>query len=72
MFTRLRFMSFCNVSKGMKHPVRGISLISKLKCQGFMVKDLRELGLRFFKDKQELLTKYNLSNANDFIKDIFT
>ena len=52
--------------------IRGISLISKLKCQGFMVKDLRKLGLRFFKDKQELLTKYNLSNANDFIKDIFT
>ena len=52
--------------------IRGISLISKLKNQGFMVKDLRKLGLRFFKDKQELLTKYNLSNANDFIKDIFT
>ena len=42
--------------------IRGISLISKLKNQGFMVKDLRKLGLRFFKDKQELLTKYNLSN----------
>ena len=48
-----------------------ISLLDKLKMQGYKPEDLRRLSLRFFKDRGELLGKFNIANGNDFLKEIF-
>ena len=45
-------------------------LTEKLRKQGYLYKDLKRLILKFFSDRQSLISKYNLSNANDLVKEI--
>ena len=45
-------------------------LVSKLKNQGYTDNDLKRLTLRFFKDRQALLNKYNINDANIFLRSI--
>ena len=47
------------------------TLIDKLLNQGYSVRALRKISLRFFKDKHDLINKYNVRNANDFMKSLF-
>ena len=56
-----RFDDFRNKSK---------MLISKLRNQGYRDKDLKRLTLRFFKDRQDLLNKYSINDANIFLNSI--
>ena len=46
------------------------TLVSKLKLQGYRDSDLKRLTLRFFKDRQELLNKYCINDANIFLRSI--
>ena len=45
-------------------------LTEKLRKQGYLYKDLRRLILRFFSNRQSFISKYNLTNANDLVKEI--
>ena len=45
-------------------------LTEKLRKQGYLYKDLRRLTLRFFSNRQSFISKYNLTNANDLVKEI--
>ena len=56
------FQSFKDKSRG---------LVERLVGQGYKVEDLRRLSLRFYRERSNILLKYNLSNGNDFIKDLF-
>ena len=46
------------------------TLVNKLRKQGYKEVDLRKLTLRFFNERQELLSKYNIDNANVFLNDV--
>ena len=46
-------------------------LFDRLSKQGYKLEDLKRQGLRFFKDRNNILLKYNPINGNDFIKDLF-
>ena len=48
----------------------GRGLVLKLRNQGYKEADLRRLTLKFFKDRQEILGKYNIANANIFLTSI--
>ena len=45
-------------------------LTGKLRKQGYLDKDLKRLTIKFFNDRQSLISKYNLTNANEFVKEI--
>ena len=45
-------------------------LTGKLRKQGYLDKDLKRLTIQFFNDRQSLISKYNLTNANEFVKEI--
>ena len=47
------------------------SLVDKLKTQGFREYDLKRLTSRFFREKHDILIKYNIPNTDDFLKNIF-
>ena len=49
----------------------GYPLAIKLLNQGYTVTALRKISLRFFKDKHDLISNYNVRNANDFMKSLF-
>ena len=42
----------------------------KLRNQGYKEADLRRLTLKFFKERQEFLGKYNIADANIFLTNI--
>ena len=65
----IRYARIC--SNFIDFKVKSKALTEKLKKQGYYVKDLRKLSLRFFKEKHDLLNKYNIRNANDFVSEIF-
>ena len=39
--------------------------------QGYRKKELKKLTSRFFRDKNDILTKYNIPNIEDFLKNIY-
>ncbi len=45
-------------------------LTEKLRKQGYLYKDLKRLILKFFSDRRSLISKYDLSSANDLVKEI--
>ena len=52
-----------------KSKVKG--LVHKLKTQGYKFEDLRRLSLRFFKERREIIAKFDIANGNDFLKVVF-
>ena len=46
-------------------------LKEKLLRQGYLDKDLRKIALRFFRDYHEILSKFNISNSDLFIREIW-
>ena len=46
------------------------SLVDKLKTQGFKEYNLKRLTSRFFKEKHDILVKYNIPNTDDFFQKI--
>ena len=50
---------------------RSRSLVDKLKTQGYKEHDLKRLTSRFFREKHDILIKYNIPNTDDFLKNIF-
>ena len=50
---------------------RSRSLVDKLKTQGYKEYDLKRLTSRFFREKHDILIKYNIPNTDDFLKNIF-
>ena len=39
--------------------------------QGYRKNELKKLTSRFFRNKQDILTKYNIPNLEDFLKSVF-
>ena len=64
----LRYARICSNFEDFKNKSK--TLVSKLRNQGYRDSDLKRLTLRFFKDRQELLNKYCINNANIFLKSI--
>ena len=52
-----------------KFKIKG--LVDKLKSQGYKTEDLRRLSLRFFKERREIIEKFQIANGNDFLKVVF-
>ena len=65
----IRYARIC--SKLVNFTIKSKTLTAKLLNQGYKVEDLRKMSVRFFRDKQDLIRKYELRNANDFMKNIF-
>ena len=65
----IRYARICSGLTAFKNKTKG--LIDKLRTQGFKFEDLRRLSLRFFKERHELVRRYNIENGNEFIKTIF-
>ena len=53
-----------------KKKERKTEIVLKLRNQGYKEADLRRLTLKFFKERQEYLGKYNIANANVFLNNI--
>ena len=51
--------------------IRSNSLVIKLMTQGYRKNELKRLTSRFFRNKQDILTKYNIPNLEDFLKSVF-
>ena len=51
--------------------IRSKLLVIKLMTQGYRKNELKKLTSRFFRDKQDILTKYNIPNIEDFLKSVF-
>ena len=65
----IRYGRICSKISAFKIKSKG--LIDKLKTQGYKIEDLRNISLRFFKEKRDIVEKYSIDNGNDFIKTIF-
>ena len=46
------------------------NLTERLLSQGYKLADLKRLSLRFFKDRNNIVLKYDINDTNIFIKDI--
>ena len=68
-----QMIRFTRVNSGYQaFKVKCKNLIERLQRQGYKFADLRRLSLRFFKDRNDIILKYNVDNANVFIKNILT
>ena len=56
------------VSKGR---LKAVSLINKLKNQGYYDRDLKRLSLKFFRERREIINKYNIQDGSTFIQELF-
>ena len=65
----IRYGRIC--SKLLSFKVKVKLLIEKLLYQGYKQEDLRRLSLRFHRERGDIINKYNITNANDFLKEIF-
>ena len=66
----IRYARICSIFSDFKS--KSSTLVRKLRNQGYKDKDLRRLTLRFYQDKQDLIIKYNVENANSFLKEIMS
>ena len=64
----LRYARICSFFQDFK--IKSHALVIKLRNQGYKEGDLRRLTLKFFKERQEFLGKYNITNANIFLTNI--
>ena len=64
----LRYARICSFYQDFKE--KSHTLVNKLRKQGYKEVDLRRLTLRFFNERQEFLSKYNIDNANVFLNDV--
>ena len=64
----IRYARIC--SNFIDFKCKGKNLTVRLRNQGYMAKDLKTLTLRFYNDRQALISKYNINSANDFLKEI--
>ena len=64
----IRYARIC--SKFMDFKFKCKNLSERLRTQGYLAKDLKTLTLRFYNDRQALISKFNINSANDFLKEI--
>ena len=64
----IRYARICSLFDDFKNKSK--ILVSRLKNQGYRENDLKRLTLKFFKDRQELVKKYNINDANIFLRSI--
>ena len=65
----IRYARIC--SKFVDFKLKAVSLIKKLKNQGYYDRDLRRLSLKFFRERKEMIDKYNIRDGNAFIGELF-
>ena len=66
-----QMIRFVRINSGYQaFKVKCKNLTERLLRQGYKLADLKRLSLRFFKDKNNIVLKYNISDTNIFIKDI--
>ena len=64
----IRYARICSEFTDFKG--KSISLIKKLRNQGYCLTDLRRLILRFYNEKTDIINKYNIVNGNTFIRQL--
>ena len=64
----LRYARICSFFQDFK--AKSHTLVIKLRNQGYKEADLRRLTLKFFQERKDILSKYNIANANIFLNDI--
>ena len=64
----IRYARICSKFIDFKNKCRNLTL--RLKNQGYLTKDLRGLTSRFYNDKQNIVNKYNINSANDFLREV--
>ena len=64
----IRFAQINSSYHGFKDKCK--NLTERLLRQGYKMADLRRLSLRFFKERNNILLRYNINSANILIKDI--
>ena len=62
----IRFGRISSELAALKSKIKG--LVDKLRTQGYKIEDLRRLSLRFFKERREIVSKFDIANGNDFLK----
>merc|ERR1712074_272415 len=65
----IRYAKIC--SKFVDFKLKAVSLVKKSKNQGYYDRDLRRLSLKFFRERREMIDKYNIQNGNAFIGELF-
>jgi hypothetical protein len=65
----IRYARIC--TKFVDFRLKAVSLINKLKNQGYCDRDLKRLSLKFFRERRELIDKYNIQNGNIFTEELF-
>ena len=65
----IRYARICSKYNDFKE--KAITLIKKLKNQGYYYADLRRLSLKFFNEKSDIVDKYDILNGNIFLRDLF-
>ena len=66
----IRYARIC--SNFIDFKCKGKNLTVRLRNQGYMAKDLKTLTLRFYNDRQALISKYNINSANDFLRRFYS
>ena len=64
--THGRYARICSKVTSSKIKTKG--RIDRLKSQGYRIEELRKLSLRFFKDRHELVSRFDIDNGNEFIR----
>ena len=64
----IRYARICSNFMDFKFKCKNLSV--RLRRQGYLAKDLKTLTLRFYNDRQVLVSKYNIHSANDFLREV--
>ena len=66
-----QMIRFARINSGYQNfKVKCKNLTERLLGQGYKLADLKRLSLRFFKDRNNIVLKYDINDTNIFIKDI--
>ena len=65
----LRYARIC--SRFLAFKVKSRGLVERLIRQGYKLEDLRRISLRFFRAKNNILQKYDLTDGNMFVRELF-
>ena len=66
-----QMIRFARIDSGYQtFKVKRKNLTERLLSQGYKLADLKRLSLRFFKDRNNIVLKYDINDTNICIKDI--
>ena len=67
-----QLLSYARIcSRFLAFKVKSMGLVETLIRQGYKLEDLRRISLRFFRAKNNILQKYDLTDGNMFVRELF-